>query len=60
MSDELFARGVAIREEVFGAEHRRARIDRATEFARELEELVTRCCFGFRNATAVLDELGAQ
>jgi 4-carboxymuconolactone decarboxylase len=46
VSDELFAKGVAIREEMFGAEHGQAKIDRATDFTREFEELVTRYCFG--------------
>jgi 4-carboxymuconolactone decarboxylase len=46
VTDEVFARGVAIREQMFGAEHGQAKIDRATDFTREFEELVTRYCFG--------------
>lgn len=46
MADEVFARGVAIREQMFGPEHAQAKIDRATDFTREFEELVTRYCFG--------------
>jgi 4-carboxymuconolactone decarboxylase len=46
MEDELFAKGVAIREEMFGAEHGQAKIDRATDFTRDFEDLVTRYCFG--------------
>lgn len=46
MADEVFARGVAIREEMFGPEHAQAKIDQATDFTREFEELVTRYCFG--------------
>lgn len=46
IADELFAKGVAIREEMFGPEHGQAKIDRATDFTRDFEELVTRYCFG--------------
>ena len=46
MADELFADGVAVREEMFGAEHGQAKIDRASDFTRDFEELVTRYCFG--------------
>jgi 4-carboxymuconolactone decarboxylase len=31
---------------MFGPEHAQAKVDRATDFTREFEELVTRYCFG--------------
>ena len=46
MADEEYATGIAIREQMFGPEHAQAKIDRATDFTREFEELVTRYCFG--------------
>ena len=46
MADEVFERGIAIREEMFGPEHARAKVDRASDFTKAFEELVTRYCFG--------------
>lgn len=46
MDDELFAKGVAIREQMFGAEHGQAKIDRAGDFTKDFELLVTNYCFG--------------
>lgn len=46
MADELFEKGVAIREEMFGAEHGRAKIEAAPEYTRDFEDLVTRYVFG--------------
>jgi 4-carboxymuconolactone decarboxylase len=46
MSDELFEKGVAIREDMFGAEHGRAKIEAAPEYTRDFEDLVTRYVFG--------------
>jgi 4-carboxymuconolactone decarboxylase len=45
MSDD-FETGVAIRERMWGAESVRSRLDDATDFTRDFEELVTRYCFG--------------
>jgi 4-carboxymuconolactone decarboxylase len=45
MADALITRGVEIKEQMFGPEHGQAKLDRATEFTREFEELVTRYCF---------------
>lgn len=45
MADALVAKGVAIKEEMFGPEHGQAKMDRATDFTREFEELVARYCF---------------
>ena len=46
MSDELFEKGVAIREDMFGAEHGRKKIEAAPEYTRDFEDLVTRYVFG--------------
>jgi 4-carboxymuconolactone decarboxylase len=42
---ELFAKGMAIREEMLGPEHAQAKFDKATDFTRDFEDLVTRYCF---------------
>jgi 4-carboxymuconolactone decarboxylase len=42
---ELYEKGVAIREEMLGAEHGRAKLDRQTDFTRDFEEMITRYCF---------------
>src|SRR3981081_234543 len=44
-SAELYEKGIAIREEMLGPEHGRAKVENQTEFTREFEELVTRYCF---------------
>jgi 4-carboxymuconolactone decarboxylase len=46
MSDELFEKGVAVREDMFGAEHGRKKIEAASDYTRDFEDLVTRFCFG--------------
>jgi 4-carboxymuconolactone decarboxylase len=46
VADELYAKGIEIREQMFGPEHAQAKVDRATDFTRDFEELVTRYCFG--------------
>jgi 4-carboxymuconolactone decarboxylase len=46
VTDDLMARGIAIKEEMFGPEHGQAKLDRATDFTRDFEELVARYCFG--------------
>jgi 4-carboxymuconolactone decarboxylase len=43
--DALVARGVAIKEEMWGPEHGRAKMERTTDFNREFEELVAKYCF---------------
>jgi 4-carboxymuconolactone decarboxylase len=45
MVDELVARGVAIKEEMWGPEHGWAKLERSTGFNREFEELVAKYCF---------------
>jgi len=44
--DELYEKGIAIREEMLGPEHGRAKVESQGDFTREFEELVTRYCFG--------------
>jgi 4-carboxymuconolactone decarboxylase len=44
--DALYEKGIAIREEMLGPEHGRAKVESQTDFTREFEELVTRYCFG--------------
>jgi len=46
MTDDAYAKGIEIREQMFGPENAQAKVDRATDFTREFEELVTRYCFG--------------
>jgi 4-carboxymuconolactone decarboxylase len=45
MTDALVARGVAIKEEMWGPEHGWAKMERTTDFNREFEELVAKYCF---------------
>jgi 4-carboxymuconolactone decarboxylase len=46
MADELYDTGIAVREDMWGPEGAQLKVERATEFQREFEELVTRYCFG--------------
>jgi 4-carboxymuconolactone decarboxylase len=46
MADEAYERGIAIREEMLGSEHGRAKVENADDYTRDFEELVTRYCFG--------------
>jgi 4-carboxymuconolactone decarboxylase len=46
MEDELYEKGIAIREEMLGPEHGRAKVESQPPFTRDFEELVTRYCFG--------------
>jgi len=45
-SKDLYERGIAIREEMWGAAAGRAKVEGQPEFTRDLEELVTEYCFG--------------
>ena len=45
MTDALIERGNEIKEEMFGPEHGKAKLDRATDFTRAFEELVCKYCF---------------
>jgi 4-carboxymuconolactone decarboxylase len=46
MSDQTYERGLEIRREMFGADATDAQIRNADEFTRDIQELVTRYCFG--------------
>ncbi len=46
MDDELYRKGIAIRERMWGPEAGQAKMDRTSAFQRDFEELVTRYCFG--------------
>ncbi len=46
MEDELYRTGIAIREQMWGPEGAQAKVDRASDFQHDFEELVTRYCFG--------------
>jgi 4-carboxymuconolactone decarboxylase len=43
--DDLYEKGIAIREEMLGPEHGRAKVESQGDFTRDFEELVTRYCF---------------
>jgi 4-carboxymuconolactone decarboxylase len=45
MAQDLVDRGNEIKEEMFGPEHGKAKLDRATDFTRPFEELVCKYCF---------------
>ena len=47
MADELFEKGLRIRDEMLGPEHGSAKLAQIDEFARDFEDLVTRHCFGY-------------
>jgi 4-carboxymuconolactone decarboxylase len=46
MEDELYATGIAIREQMWGPDGAQNKVERASDFQRDLEEMVTRYCFG--------------
>jgi 4-carboxymuconolactone decarboxylase len=45
-SAEVYERGIAVRDEMLGPEHGRAKVETQGEFTRDFEEMVTRYCFG--------------
>lgn len=46
MADSRYELGLDIRDEMFGPEHGRAKVEGGDEFIRDFEELVTSYCFG--------------
>lgn len=46
MTDDVFARGLAVRRDMWGADGAEKQIEAATDFTRPLQEVVTRYCFG--------------
>jgi 4-carboxymuconolactone decarboxylase len=45
MADDMFAKGVAIRDEMLGPEYGSAKLAGLDEFSQDLESLITRYCF---------------
>ena len=48
MSDaqEVYERGIAVRDEMLGSEHGRAKVESQSDFTADFENMVTRYCFG--------------
>jgi 4-carboxymuconolactone decarboxylase len=46
MTDDLFEKGVAIRDAMLGPAHGSEKLANLSEFQRDLESLITRYCFG--------------
>ena len=46
MTDDLFARGLQVRRDMWGPEGAEQQIQNATDFTRPMQDLVTRYCFG--------------
>ena len=46
MTDPMYDRGLAIRQQMFGAEATAGHIANADDFTRDLQDMVTRFCFG--------------
>lgn len=46
MTDQAYEDGIAVREAMFGPAGGRAKVEGSSDFVRELEERVTRHCFG--------------
>jgi 4-carboxymuconolactone decarboxylase len=45
-AEEVYQRGLAVRDEMLGSEHGRAKVEAQPEFTRDFEHMVTRYCFG--------------
>jgi 4-carboxymuconolactone decarboxylase len=45
-TDEVYERGIAVRDEMLGSEHGRAKVETQSEFTADFENMVTRYCFG--------------
>jgi 4-carboxymuconolactone decarboxylase len=45
-TEEIYERGIAVRDEMLGSEHGRAKVESQSAFTADFEELVTRYCFG--------------
>jgi 4-carboxymuconolactone decarboxylase len=45
-SEEVYERGIAVRDEMLGSEHGRAKVETQSEFTADFEHMVTRYCFG--------------
>jgi 4-carboxymuconolactone decarboxylase len=45
-TEEIYERGIAVRDEMLGSEHGRAKVETQSEFTADFENMVTRYCFG--------------
>jgi 4-carboxymuconolactone decarboxylase len=45
-ADEVYERGIAVRDEMLGSEHGRAKVETQSEFTADFENMITRYCFG--------------
>ncbi|HEY3614014.1 MAG TPA: carboxymuconolactone decarboxylase family protein [Gaiellales bacterium] len=45
-SDEVYEQGIAVRDEMLGSEHGRAKVESQSAFTADFENMVTRYCFG--------------
>jgi 4-carboxymuconolactone decarboxylase len=45
-SQEVYERGLAVRDEMLGSEHGRAKVESQSAFTADFENMVTRYCFG--------------
>jgi 4-carboxymuconolactone decarboxylase len=45
-TEEVYERGIAVRDEMLGSEHGRAKVETQSEFTADFENMVTRYCFG--------------
>jgi 4-carboxymuconolactone decarboxylase len=45
-TEEVYERGIAVRDEMLGSEHGRAKVEAQSPFTADFENMVTRYCFG--------------
>ena len=45
-ADDVYERGIAVRDEMLGSEHGRAKVESQSDFTADFEHMVTRYCFG--------------
>jgi 4-carboxymuconolactone decarboxylase len=45
-SNEVYEQGIAVRDEMLGSEHGRAKVESQSAFTADFENMVTRYCFG--------------
>src|SRR4029077_15271167 len=45
-AEEVYERGIAVRDEMLGSEHGRAKVESQSDFTADFENMITRYCFG--------------
>ena len=45
-AQEVYERGIAVRDEMLGSEHGRAKVESQSDFTADFENMITRYCFG--------------